>query len=473
MFLFFTNYYYSFIKSPLYRPWRLALAIFGLCPVLLMLSGCGALTTFQATPKSQAVTVQLATWGSAEEMTILKKRLEAFHQSHPGIHVRLMHIPENYFQKLHILAAAGLMPDVVFVNSLYFPVYASHGFFRDLRTFLARTPQLSEQDFYPQALTPFEFNASTPSTATHQRALGALPRDVSNLVVFINQDLFKQAGLLLPNAQWTWGDLTHLVQRLTTDTNHDGRHEQYGVSFYRKPALFVLPFLWSAGGGLLENTAQGSALLLSNPQSISGIEFYQNLYTQGWVPKRTEVGDATMSQLFLQGKLAMLISGRWSVPVFRQQASFSWDIRPFPAGPAGSHVGVDSSGYALASQSKHPNEAWQVIAFLSAAESQQALTRSGLIIPARRDIAESQTFLQPTLAPTSSGFFLSAIETGIPTQSHPRWNELEETFVQGLDPVWDGKMTAKNAVKTMLPALEHIVRERFTSEDNASRVSHE
>ena len=43
-----------------------------------------------------------------------------------------------------------------------------------------------------------------------------------------------------------------------------------------------------------------------------------------------------MGQLFAQGKIAMFVSGRWSVPAFRQKLTFKWDIRPFPKGPAGS-----------------------------------------------------------------------------------------------------------------------------------------
>ncbi len=426
------------------------LAICSLC----FLVGCQ--TKLQHSESKKVI--QFSTWGSAEEVAVLKKQLRHFEAQNPTIQVDLLHIPENYYQKLHILAAANLMPAVVFTNSIYFPVYAVHGFFQDLRPLLNDSTEINSRDFYPKALQAFSINNQPDS-------VGAIPRDISNLVIYINTDLFKQANLPLPNNQWNWEDLIKSSKVLTKDFDTDGTVDQYGFSFYQKPALFTLPFLWSAGGGLIHNSTITSAitnpnLVLNSPESINGIEFYQQLRNKhNVVPRRETVGDANMSQLFIQGKLAMLLSGRWLVPTLRQNAPFNWDIRPFPQGAAGSKVGIDASGYALSSNTKYPKAAWRLITFLSSAESHQAFTQSGLIIPARKDIAESDAFLQPNKQPQNSPLFLEAIKTGIPTQSHPQWNELEEIYNQGLEPVWEGQLSAQKAVKKMLPLLQKVLDE--------------
>jgi len=168
------------------------------------------------------------------------------------------------------------------------------------------------------------------------------------------------------------------------------------------------------------------------------------------------VGNATMSQLFVQGKLAMFVSGRWSVPLLRKQAQFEWTVLPFPAGRAGSRVGVDASGYAMSASTQHPQESWALIQYLTSAEAQSALTKGGLIVPARRDVAESPVFLTPPAS--SSRVFLDAMATGVPTQAPLRWNEMAEEINLGLEPVFDGTESAQSAVSKLVPKREALLK---------------
>ena len=66
----------------------LATALLG---AVFLLSGC-------ARQAQSGVTIQLSTWGSAQEVGVLKQLLHTFEQTHPGVHVALLHIPENYYQ---------------------------------------------------------------------------------------------------------------------------------------------------------------------------------------------------------------------------------------------------------------------------------------------------------------------------------------------------------------------------------------
>ena len=76
---------------------------------------------------NQKTIIQFATWGSESEMKILKPVLHNFEQANPDIKVDLMHIPQNYFQKIHLLFASNTAPDVIFMNNQYLPVYANAG----------------------------------------------------------------------------------------------------------------------------------------------------------------------------------------------------------------------------------------------------------------------------------------------------------------------------------------------------------
>jgi multiple sugar transport system substrate-binding protein len=428
-----------------------------LCLMLMGLMGC------QAKPPARTVQIQLSTWGSAQEVAVLKSLLRDFERSHPQIQVQLMHIPENYYQKLHILVAGDMAPDVIFTNSLSFPIYASQGVFRDLRPFLSAQGQangsshgvsetLSQTQFYPQALKAFTWRQPNG-----QSILGALPRDISNVLIFYNRDLFRQAGLEEPQAGWTWEQFRETADRLTVDVNNDGDPDQFGVSFYSTPPLFWLPFVWSAGGDLFSPDLR--RFTLNQPKAIEGLRFYADLRHKWHVaPKKVESGGSSMSQLFLQQKVAMLVSGRWSVPVFREQAKFRWDVVPLPVGPSGqSQVGIDASGYAISAKSKHPGESYALIRYLLSRKSIRQVTESGLIVPARPDVANTAAFLSPGQAPAHGQAFLDIIPNGVPTHTPPRWNEVAEELGLALEPVWDGQQDPATAMAAVKPKLDKLL----------------
>jgi len=420
--------------------------ILGLLLISIALSGCHSTT--QDTKKQQGM-ITFSTWGSQQEVDGLKLLLKRFEANNPDVHVRLMHIPENYFQKIHLLVAGGMAPDVMLVNSLNYPVYAHNGVFKDLRPFVKRD-RLELNDFYPKALQAFQRPAS--------QALGVLPRDLSNLVVYYNVDLFRKDSVSEPDADWTWPQMVQKAKALT----HRGKFKaspQYGLSFFSKPPLYWLPFVWSAGGDLW-NRDKGR-LLLTQPASLQGLQFYSDLRNRFHVaPTRAESGDAVMSQLFLQQKLAMLVSGRWTVPVLREQAKFRWDVAPLPIGPSGqSRVGVDASGYAISAKTHHQNASWKLVKFLTSSASLRAMAQNGLIIPARESVAQTVFRPQPGRLPAHGFYFLDTLKEAVPTSVPTRWNEFSELLQLSLEPVWEGQKSPAQALREAKPALEKLLRQ--------------
>lgn len=398
------------------------------------------------------VQLRLSTWGSAQEMAVIREIVSDFEAKYPDMAVEILHIPQNYYQKLHILIAGGLTPDVMFTNSISFPVYAVHGIFAPLDDPIARSNAISRQDFYPNALKAFTWHDETGKPS-----LQVIPRDISNLVVYYNEDLFRKAGVAVPQAGWTWADLVEKGRALTHDLDGDGRVDQFGMSFYDKPPLYWMPFVWSAGGWMFSPDYR--QLVLGSPEALSGLRYYADLRNRYHVaPRLEESGGMTMAQLFLQQRIAMMVSGRWNVPLLREQAGFGWDVAPLPIGPSGeSRVGIDASGYAVSADTPYPKAAFALVEHLTSRESIEKVARSGLIVPARKDVAESPVFLSPNRQPTHSRVFLDVIEFGVPTRTPPRWNEISEVILLALEPVWNGRQTPAEAIKPIAPKVNELL----------------
>lgn len=84
---------------------------------------------------------------------------------------------------------------------------------------------------------------------------------------------------------------------------------------------------------------------------------------------------------------------------------------------------MDGSGWAISKSSKHKKEAIELVKYLSSKQSSQEFTKSGLIVPARVDVAESKVFLDGN-KPKNAQVFLTEIETSKPTVVGVNYREI-------------------------------------------------
>ena len=353
-------------------------------------------------------TLKFATWGSQSEIEILMPILAEFKAQNPDIKIEFMHIPQNYFQKIHLLLASNMAPDVIFINNLYLPVYAD--FLEDLSDWDKK------ENFYKKSLDTLSYNGK----------LLAIPRDVSNMVVFYNKSLFDKYGIPYPRKDWTFDDLLRISLEFK-------KYGIFGISF-ESSNIFYLPYLMSNGGGILSDDL--TTIIIDTPQSKNAINFYSDLRNKYNVaPKKSQSASATMAQMFLQEKLAMQVSGRWLVPKYRESANFNWDVINFPNGTKGSIVPMDASGWAIYKKSNNKENAVKLIKFLSSKENITKFTKSGLIVPARVDVANSKDFLQGK--PNSACVFLDVIFTSKPTPVSKNYNEITDEISKKLEPIFE------------------------------------
>ena len=352
--------------------------------------------------------IKFASWGSQSEIEIIKPILAEFEKENPDLKVEFIHIPQNYYQKIHLLFASNLAPDIIFINNLYLPVYSDC--LEDL------TSYTDKNIFFEKPLQALSYNGK----------ILAIPRDASNMVVYYNKNLFDKYKIPYPQKDWTFDDLLKISMQFK-------KCGIFGISFDEQP-LFYLPYLMSNGGGILSDDLK--TIIIDSPQSQYGLNFYADLRNKYNVaPKKFQSASLTMAQMFLQQNLAMQVSGRWLVPKYRTTADFEWDIVNFPNGKAGSIVPMDASGWAVSKFSKNKPYAIKLIQFLSNQENIKKMTLSGLIVPARIDVANSKDFLNGK--PRSSSTFIDVIYTSKPTPVSKNYRELTDELSQRLEPLFN------------------------------------
>lgn len=297
------------------------------------------LFTSCSTQKQEIVT--FSSWGSATEVKIIEQIIHNFETENPKIRINFEHIPQNYFQKLHLLFASNQAPDVIFINNLYLPLYADY--LEELDNLI------DKEDYYPESLKSMSYKGK----------LLAIPRDISNLVFYRNRELTDS----------TPSDINELISTAS-------KIKPYGISAERD-VYFMLPYILSFNESLYKA-----------PKST---ELYKSLERKS-APSPSDIGSSTMAQMFLEGKIGFYLSGRWLYPKIKEQAKFRWDIITFPG-----TVPLDSSGWAVAKSSKHKDAAEKFVQYLASKKNIEYFNSTGLIVPARIDVSkeiDNKVFLE-------------------------------------------------------------------------------
>lgn len=372
--------------------------------------------------------IKFSSWGSQSELVVLKDLIKEFEIENPDLKIEFIHIPQNYFQKLHLLFASNLAPDVIFINNIYAPIYIKANLLEDLRPYFSE--DINNKTFFDKSLNAF----------TYDDKLYAMPRDISNLVIYYNKDIFNKNNTPYPDKNWTLNDLLKTAQRVSDS-------KTFGINFEEK-SLYWLYFLEANGGGILSDDSK--EIIFNSKKSTEALQFYADLVTKYKVaPSNAQIASMTTAQMFMQGDIAMYLGGRWMVPKFRDSINFNWDVMNFPASEE-NKVLIDSSGWAISKNSKNKENAARLIKFLSSKESIKKFSESGLIVPARYDIAESESFLSTNEKPKNSKVFTEMIKYAKPTPTNANYQQINDILDEAVEPVFNGDKKAK---EIMTPKL--------------------
>ena len=393
----------------------------------------------------EPVEITYMMWGSPEELAVWQKIVDDFQAATPNIKVKVdVSDWESYWNKLKTLYAGGTPPDVFAMDGPLYPDWASRGVLLNLQPYIDKTPGLLD-GLYPSTLD------------TYKRPDGylGLPRDFQTIVLFYNKDMFDQAGVAYPTDKWTLDDLRAAAKKLTKDTNGDGKIDQWGFSTdLWDMELFWSEAIWGYGGAILSDDR--GKTLLAEGKARDAWHFISGMMTQDKSMPDPATAEQFGNDPFAAGVSAMTTIGHWVVPQYAQ-LKFKWDVAPFPAGPSGRATSVNSAGFVLAKDSKHPDAAWEFVKFAVGPAGQTRLTELGFAIPVLKSIAESPVYLQQKTAPINQQVFLDALSYARVKPSFKGYDEWAAAVGDNLVPVWNGEKPIDEALDEIVPLADEAL----------------
>ncbi len=313
----------------------------------------------------------------AKSLTDLVDRYNAMNT---GVHVNLDYIGtnDNAFDKLTVALNAGEQPDITYQYGTSMPQLATAPGIMDL-TDKVQDPSYNWNDF----------SEGARAAATVDGHVYGIPALIDNLAIVYNKDLFQQAGVSPPTANWTWDDFTAAAKALT-----DPSKKQYGFAFPIDASEDTVwhydAMLWEAGGDILNSDNTQAAF-----NSDAGVEALTTLQQMAVTDKSVyldQQNTGKIEQLFNAGNIGMLVTGPWDLSSL---PDINYGVQIMPSYAGGSHATIAGPDmWVMFDNNGHGEAAWQFMQWLTAAQQVKADSLESGHLPIRNSVVKEPGFIQ-------------------------------------------------------------------------------
>lgn len=360
--------------------------------------------------------------GGQEET--LAAMVEAFETANPDIKVNVETLGYNdYFTQLAIRVAGNQAPDVFELNIENFRAYAEKGALSQIDT-----TDLDLDQVHPTTLEAFKIG-------TDQYGL---PTKFSNVVLIYNKDLFDQAGIGYPTSDWTWADELSAAQSIRALGD-----DIYGI--FRPIQTWEFYKTIAQNGGQMMNDNQ-TAFTLNTPENVEALEMMiARINDSNVTPNAEQLGGMGDWDLFLSGRLGMIVTGIWAFQTYAAQADFEWDIAVEP-GISQKATHFFSDAVVVSSRSEEQEAAQKFAAFLSGSE-EAALLRANanwdLPVALTDEVTDAYKAITP---PLNKEAVFESLNYLVMPPSLERFSEVADDLQAYLDLAIAGELTAQEAL---------------------------
>ncbi|MDE1549294.1 ABC transporter substrate-binding protein [Jeotgalibaca caeni] len=265
----------------------------------LILSACSS-----ADSETDQVTLYVS--GDVSEGSAYTKMAEKYEEE-TGIHVEVTDIPyADLTTKISTAVQSDDAPDVARVSGV--------------------VPDWAE---YLMDLSSVAEEANTIESMTIKNEEGivkALPTDITAVGMFINTDLFDQAGVSYPTSEediWTWDEFIASVEEVKTNT--DARFGMVMDGSDHRLRAFTYQF---GGKDFFLNEDETS--YMTDENTIKAIERFYELNNNGFMPKSVWTAGEDAASMFKSGQIPAYMSGSWQIKDFSENIDFNWQAVYMP-----------------------------------------------------------------------------------------------------------------------------------------------
>lgn len=196
-----------------FRKQMILAAVSVLLLTAVILPGCrNRQVTETADKDAQKITIRIAWWGDSGRQKLTQQVLELYEKEHENISFEpVVSDWDGYFDKLAIQTASGDMPDIVQMDYMYINTYTRNQSLADLSEYIEDgTIDISSID------------SALLDTGEVDKRVTGIPLSTNIMAVGANPSLFEEAGIALPEGEWTWNEFREAAETIYGKTGKLG-----------------------------------------------------------------------------------------------------------------------------------------------------------------------------------------------------------------------------------------------------------
>lgn len=307
---------------------------------------------------AENVKLRFVSWQTAQKDRDLAVA-EAYMKEHPNVTITYDYYGDmtatEYHKKVDLMVMGGEEMDILMDGS--FPEHAQRA---GSGTYLPM-----DEYFDKEGVKPEEAYAITQRV--NDKVYG-IPGDLKSWFILINKNYLDEAGLPVPDLNWTWDDYREYAKKLTKG---DGADKRYG-SYFHTWQHYDYMGMWSNYKDNPLFKIDSTEVNFDDPMFKEWLQFRYDLEQTD--KSQIPYSDVTSMNMnyrdkFFNGQVAMLPIGSFIIPELDDQEKYPHDfVTTFAAMPKwkdaeGGSTYTESLFYSISKTSKHPKEAYDYIRF--------------------------------------------------------------------------------------------------------------
>lgn len=390
---------------------RTFLGATGAAGVSMGLVACG---NDSETPAAEEVskdieaTLTLAYWDKNQTPTV-EGLLETFKEKFPNVTVQTDIVGfQDYWTKIRTQAEGNNLPDVFWMNGPNIQLYATNDM-------LAEVTGDVDWANYPEALVELY-----TVDGTHY----GIPKDFDTVGVWCNKAIVEEAGVTLPDGEWTWDEFLAIAGQVRDSLGDRGW--TVGGNYLTGGQSTYYGSIGQAGGYVIQDGKSG----YDTPETQRGIEFWANMVEDGICAPPTVLSDTSARDLFLSDRLAFHFVGSWEAGALTEYPTPEnvW-VMPLPQDKERASV-IHGLSYAASKGGDNVALALELVRHMTTKEAADLEAANGTAIPAFNGTQQPWVDKHPDW---NLQVFIDAAENygmAYPVSKNTSaWNELENTII--------------------------------------------
>ncbi|MGP4040120.1 ABC transporter substrate-binding protein [Gracilibacillus sp. D59] len=391
-----------------------------------------------------------------EEVTIVYARgvdttgaidlvIEAFEEQNPNINVEFREMPadtgQSHDQYVTMFSSMSDEVDVFDADVIWPAEFAQANYALELDRFIERDG-IDMDAYFPGTVAAANFNGKQ----------WAMPKFTDAGMLYYRTDIVDKA----PE---TWDELIAQASELQGEEGTKFGYLMQAAQYEGLVCNFI-EFIASYGGQVID---EDNNVVVNSPETVKGLEKLAEVVNSDFVPDNilnfmeTETENAWIAgeSVFARNWPYLQAS---SQDEERSSVVDNVDIAPLPAGDAGHAATLGGWMGMINRYSKHPEEAWEFLKFMTGEEGQKIIAVNGGRAPTIEALYDDPE-VQEAGPLFSNPEFVSVLKSAVPRPVSPIYPEISDIMQIEISKVLTGDQSAETAAENMQIKIEEAMAE--------------